>query len=85
LSGIALYKIKGTTSGINRKGKSYQHTISDPLVIKMNCRWVTLGVIDISVGDQTDTLDYGNGECNRIATLIFNGENYTIRLKGGKN
>jgi hypothetical protein len=79
------YEIEGTTAGINRKGKSYQHTISEPLVIKMNCRWITQGVIDFSVEDQTATLDYGNGECDRIATLTFNDENYTIKLKGGKN
>jgi hypothetical protein len=79
------YEIEGTTSGINRKGKSYLHTITEPLVIKMNCRWITQGVIDFSVGDQSATLDYGNGECDRIATLTFNGKNYAIRLRGGKN
>jgi hypothetical protein len=29
-------------------------------------------------------LDYGDGTCDRFATLTVNGESWTIRLRGGK-
>ena len=40
--------------------------------------------MDIVVGDKTATLDYGNGDCDNLATVTINGEIYDIKLRGGK-
>lgn len=76
------YSITGTASGINRRGNEYVHTITSPLIAKMNCRWIVQGIIEFVVNSQTAVLDYGEGECDRIATLTVNGNTYTINLRG---
>ncbi len=76
------YSITGSASGINRRGHAYVHTITSPLILKMNCRWIVQGIIEFVVNNQTAVLDYGNGTCDRIATLTVNGETYTINLRG---
>ncbi len=76
------YSLTGSASGINRRGNSYVHTITSPLILKMNCRWIVQGIIEFVANNQTAVLDYGDGTCDRIATLTVNGEAYTINLRG---
>lgn len=76
------YAISGTASGVNRNGNEYVHEIISPLIVKMNCRWITWGIIEFTVNNQTSVLDYGDGTCDRIATLTVNGNVYTINLRG---
>lgn len=77
------FNIEGLAWGVNRKGNEYTHTITNPLLAKRNCRWIVQGTIQFVVNNQTAVLDYGDGQCDRIATLTVNGETYNIRLRGG--
>jgi hypothetical protein len=76
------YSITGTATGVNRNGNEYVHEITSPLIVKMNCRWIVQGIIEFVVNNQTAVLDYGDGTCDRIATLTVNGNVYTINLRG---
>lgn len=76
------YSITGTASGVNRNGNEYIHEITSPLIVKMNCRWITQGIVEFTVNSQTAVLDYGDGACDRIANLSVNGNIYTINLRG---
>lgn len=78
-----VYTIEGTATGVNRKGYTYTHQITNALMIKLNCRWIVQGTIDMTVDSKTATLDYGNGECDNIATVTANGKTWEIRLRGG--
>jgi len=77
------YELEGVATGVNRNEKEYTHTITNPLRIRMNCRWIVEGTIDLVVDGQLATLDYGDGTCDRFATLTVDGETWTIRLRGG--
>lgn len=77
------YNVEGDAWGVNRKGNEYTHSITNPLLVKRNCRWVVQGTIQFVVNNQTAVLDYGDGQCDRNATLTVNGETYNIRLRGG--
>jgi hypothetical protein len=77
------FEIEGTASGINRNEKVYTHTITNPLRIKRSCRWIVQGTIEMMVDEQLAVLDYGDGTCDRFATLTVDGETWTIRLRGG--
>ena len=75
------FSITGETWGINCNGQSYLHTITTPLIHERSCRWIVEGVVS-SVVDETDiVLDYGNGECDNLATVTIQGETRTIKLR----
>lgn len=76
------YTITGTSTGVNRKGYAYTHTITTPLVIKNTCRWIVEGTIEMVVNDNTAILDYGNGACDNIATVTVNGVIKEVTLRG---
>lgn len=77
------FEIEGSASGINRNEQNYSRTIINPLKVKRNCRWIVEGSTEIEVGDRFATLDYGNGECDRYATVTVDDESWTINLRGG--
>ena len=75
------YLITGTSEGINRKGISYKKTILEPLYVTKDCRWIRSGSIEIVAEGKDDAiLDYGDGVCDRIATVTVGEETRTITL-----
>lgn len=76
-----VFEIEGQSNGINRNEQNYTRTITSPLVKPRNCRWFVQGTIEFVTGENTATLDYGNGSCDRLATLTVNGESREIRLR----
>jgi hypothetical protein len=77
------FTFEGTTTGINRKGQEYVHTILTPLLHRRNCRWIVSGNIEFNVDDKKAILDYGEGECDNTATVTI-GENTKIITLGRK-
>ncbi len=75
------FAVEGEAWGVNRQNDAYTHTIINSLIIHRNCRWIVAGVINFVVGNKTGTLNYGDGECDREATLTVDGESWTIILK----
>lgn len=72
----------GTASGINRNGRSFTATITEPLIKKVACRWISSGVLDFSVESRNFSLDFGEGTCDQFGTLtVPNGNTYNIRLR----
>jgi hypothetical protein len=72
----------GTASGVNRNGRDFTATITEPLIKRADCRWISSGVIEFTVGDRTRSLDFGDGTCDRFGTLtLANGDSYSIRLR----
>ena len=72
----------GTATGVNRNGKNFSATITEPLIKRASCRWISAGVIEFTVGARTRKLDYGNGDCDRLGELtLANGDTYTIHLR----
>ncbi len=80
-----VYTLEGSSSGKNRKGNTYTHQITNPLVVKMSCRWIVMGTIEMAVDGASATLDYGNGECDNDAMVTVNGKTYAIKLRGSRN
>ena len=76
-----VYMVTGTASGVNRKMVAFTRTIVTPLKMAMNCRWIKSGVVEIEREDMDKiTLDYGDGECDRLATVTIGDEVKEIRL-----
>ena len=71
---------------------SYKKEIVDPLVRIGDCRFIVEGVVEITLnGTLISTLNYGDGECDEIATMT-NSDGETIevdlfncKMKGNQN
>jgi outer membrane murein-binding lipoprotein Lpp len=64
-------------------GSVYTCTIKTPLLIKMSCKmpFPVSGVVEIVKNDATATLDYGNGDCDKLATITINGVTKEIVIR----
>ncbi len=76
------FMMVGTTSGVNREGKSYKTEITEPLLNSRSCDWIRKGIISFSVLDESKLeLNFGDGECDNLATVTKDGETREIKLK----
>lgn len=78
-----VYKITGNWVTTTPTGANQTNTITTPLNARMSCVTVNKpiivsGVITIVRNDNTATLDFGNGDCDNLAVLTVNGNNYNI-------
>jgi hypothetical protein len=64
-----VWEITGTDTGTNRDGLPYTVTITSALIKKFTCPWIVSGVIELVVDNKTRSLDFGDGTCERDATL----------------
>jgi hypothetical protein len=76
-----VFEVTGSKSGINRQGIAFNSEIVSPLIKPRNCKWTVSGLIEITVGDKVRTIDFGNGECDRLAEVTFpNGMTKVIKI-----
>lgn len=60
----------GSVQVTTRKGDEYSKTITTPLIKTGECRFITKGVIEFKTSaGKFATLDFGNGDCDNIATV----------------
>lgn len=76
-----IYLVTGTAHGTRPSGLTWDREIMTPLRIELACRFIVSGTIEIRPQDRpVRLLDYGNGDCDNVATITVNGETYTIYL-----
>ncbi|MDH3650550.1 MAG: hypothetical protein OEQ53_12780 [Saprospiraceae bacterium] len=77
-----MLSVSGSSSGVNRKGNTYEAVIIDPLVKPHNCFWFAAGVVEITINDETRSIDYGDGLCNNVAMVTLpDGTTREIHVK----
>ena len=75
------YLITGTSSGTRLNGTAYTKTIITPLKKEMMCHFLESGTVEIVRSNKpTITIDFGNGNCDALATATMNGITYNITL-----
>ncbi|MDX1476940.1 MAG: hypothetical protein R3301_04510 [Saprospiraceae bacterium] len=82
-----VFEITGSAQGVNRVGTSFSVDIVLPLIKHRDCRWVSEGMVDMTVeglnGARTRTLDFGyeNGGCDNLAQVTFgNGATKVVHI-----
>jgi hypothetical protein len=76
-----IFTITGSASGTNRLGHIFSSEIITPLVKARNCRFVSAGEMEFTRDGNTSTINFGNGMCDRQATLTLpDGTTRTIIL-----
>lgn len=77
-----VFLITGNTSGSTRNGKVFNANITIPLRVARSCRWIEQGQITTTILDgPVVIIDFGNGTCDRIATITVNDNTRTITLR----
>ncbi|MFM7486875.1 MAG: hypothetical protein ACKOC0_12715 [Cytophagales bacterium] len=86
------WQVLGSGRGVSRRGTNYEMWIrqSTPLLYKKSCESVGVfiavsGVKVVKKDGKEITIDYGNGVCNNLVTVTFNGVSKVIEIskKGG--
>ena len=77
-----IYQVTGQWTTTFPSGAVQTSIITTPLRIRMNCPNIVRGVITIVRNNNTATLDYGDGECDNLATFTINGNSNIITLGG---
>lgn len=76
------FTIEGSSSGVNREGRTFSTNITNALHKKSSCKWITSGTLDLTPsGFKTRTVDFGNGNCDDDATYTVNGQTISFKLK----
>ncbi|MEZ5013280.1 MAG: hypothetical protein R2794_03240 [Chitinophagales bacterium] len=58
--------------GVNRNGEHFVAHIVDPLIKRMDCRWITQGIMEVTPdGYLTRSVDFGTGECDNHALVTI--------------
>ena len=82
--------VTGDCEGTNGDGMRYQHQIGDPLVMirceNNNYQWTLVeGTIEMEREGKMAQLNFGNGTCDREATLNKDGESREIQVQNRYN
>jgi len=79
--------VNGSAAGTNRDGKEYQMEITKTLVYKRECATMRGGIpVEgtkvLTVDGKVITIDFGNGECDKMITVTIDGVSKEIEIKG---
>lgn len=78
------FSITGNWTISRRNGKVYSSTIVEPLIRTMACRFTVAGIIEIESQEERSQLNFGDGECDDLATITKNGKSYQIHIRKRK-
>ncbi|POY36254.1 hypothetical protein C3K47_10895 [Solitalea longa] len=75
------YSITGWGQGSDSKGNFFSEKITKALKKKAFCAWICEGTVELKTNSVSlCTMDYGNGDCDKKATLTINGNTKQIDL-----
>lgn len=79
LAGVTddVYELSGSGNGVSFNGTSFTVTITEPLVLKGDCRFISQGKAEVTPsGMSTRTIDFGDGTCDTEVGIVINGVTY---------
>ena len=76
-----VWEITGNGNGTNTAAEAFTVTITTPLRVQLNCKWITKGVLNFTPqGLDTRVIDYGTGTCDGTMTVTVNGYTVTVTV-----
>jgi len=64
-----IIQIDGVVTATSGKD-SYKKEITEPLVRMGECRFIVKGIVKITLNNEISTLNYGDGKCDEVATMV---------------
>ena len=81
--GDNVFLVSGNWTITKKNGNLRTVSIVEPIRREMSCRYIVSGIVKIEQGDQEIIVDYGDGECDDVATALINGT--TIEFHIGRH
>lgn len=76
-----VWSVTGSGKGVNPDKKNYTLTITSPLIYKNGCFYPVSGTVSIETeGEDLQTINYGTGDCDNLATTTAGGVSTEIKL-----
>ena len=76
-----VWSVTGSGSGVNLDGNAYTLEITSPLIYNNGCFYPVSGEVEITTeGEALKTINYGDGECDNIATVTVGDNTEIIEL-----
>ncbi|MEZ4774334.1 MAG: hypothetical protein R3D00_14210 [Bacteroidia bacterium] len=76
-----VYSITGTASGVARNDVAFDVEITEPMVLDATCGFISSGIVVLTPeGKTARTIDYGDGTCDKEATVSIGDFTTTISL-----
>jgi hypothetical protein len=76
-----VYLIDGSADGVSATGVQYHVEITTDLRREIGCPHFVSGVLLITRPNKPDiTVDFGNGDCDNVVTVVLNGTTYNYLL-----
>ena len=76
-----VYLVTGSASGTGSQGGTFSATITSALKRTVACHQFVSGTVEVTPANRpTRYIDFGNGDCDNIATVTVNGHSHTITL-----
>ena len=76
------FSIVGSSIGKNRDGRNYTANITNAIIKKASCKFITSGTLVLTPdGFKPRTVDFGNGACDDDATYTVNDQTIAFKLK----
>ena len=76
-----VFLITGACAITDQNGGVYAHRIKEPLRRELSCKYIVKGTVELMKKSRTIILDFGNGECDALATIETNGKLREIILR----
>ncbi len=74
-------QVSGTITDVTSEGNTFEKTTSSPIVLNSECDYIVSGIVDVYKNDVLKfTLDYGDGTCDRYATISLGDESQEVSL-----
>ncbi|MEI7677128.1 MAG: hypothetical protein WCJ03_10135 [Bacteroidales bacterium] len=82
LNRLLLVTTWGSSQFTNAKGIMLSKTVAEvtPLIYRVICRQIVKGIVIVTRADRNYTIDFGDGTCDGIATVMDGTKNWTIKL-----
>lgn len=74
------YLKTGTGVITTPEGSTYSKTITEAIHVDHSCRYPLSGVVEMVGPEHTIQLNFGNGECDNLATITRDGESEEVDL-----
>lgn len=56
-------------------------TVENPLIFKVACHHIVSGIVSFTSGNRNWSINYGNGDCDNLATLTIGDKTKEIRIR----
>lgn len=75
-----VFLLTGSSTTTRPGGSAVNKTITESLRIDRSCGYITEGVLTIESPNQSAIIDFGDGECDDIAIITTDGQEFEIDL-----